>query len=305
MIEAIYPTLLESTGASKILDIQLIQELWSGYGELHRVFLDNGPVTLKFINLSECSSHPRGWSSDIGHRRKRTSYEIETHWYQNYELEIQGAIFPRHIASGYIGEYQYLILEDLNNRNFTPKDSLDWREVQACLLWLAQFHRYFLGKEPKGLWPVGTYWHLDTRPEELEALTDHSLKEAAAHIDSKLSLAKHKTFVHGDAKLANFLFDQSTAAAVDFQYIGGGVGVKDVAYFLSSVYGEEELHKRANQCLDFYFKALNQPKVEEEWRELYPYAWCDFYRFLKGWSPGHWKLNSYSENMKEKVLQWL
>ena len=45
--------------------------------------------------------------------------------------------------------------------------------------------------------------------------------------------------------------------------------------------------------------------VEKEWRKLYPYVWCDFYRFLKGWSPGHYKLNSYSEQMKNKVLEWI
>ena len=41
--------------------------------------------------------------------------------------------------------------------------------------------------------------------------------------------------MHGDAKLANFLFtsDHSQVAGVDFQYVGGGCGMKDVAYLLS------------------------------------------------------------------------
>jgi hypothetical protein len=42
--------------------------------------------------------------------------------------------------------------------------------------------------------------------------------------------------------------------------------------------------------------------MEEEWRSLYPYAWTDFHRFLKGWSPGHWKINSYSERMAKQVI---
>jgi len=305
MIEAIYPTLLKDTGASEIIDVQLIQELWSGYGELQRVFLDSGSIILKVINLSGDSTHPRGWSTDIGHMRKKTSYEVETRWYQNFKHELLGAIFPAHIASGNAEGYQYLILEDLKSRGFSPKISVEWKEVEACLSWLAHFHRFFLGKEPKGLWPIGTYWHLGTRPDELNALQDLKLKEAALKIDSKLNRAKYKTFVHGDAKLANFLFNKESAAAVDFQYIGGGVGVKDVAYFLSSVYAEDELQKQEAQSLNFYFSILNHPKAEEEWRELYPFACCDFYRFLQGWSPGHWKLNSYSEKMKEKVLKCL
>jgi thiamine kinase-like enzyme len=188
---------------------------------------------------------------------------------------------------------------------FSPKSSLSWERVQQCLSWLASFHKTYLDQGPEGLWPIGTYWHLETRPEELEVLDDQELKMAAPKIDKILNSAKYKTFVHGDAKLANFLFDEKTAAAVDFQYVGGGVGVKDVAYFLSSIYQEDELHKMDQKCLDYYFKELDcAAKVETEWRELYPYAWCDFYRFLKGWSPGHYKINSYSEQMKTKVLKW-
>ena len=95
-------------------------------------------------------------------------------------------------------------------------------------------------------------------------------------------------------------------AAVDFQYVGGGVGVKDLAYFLSSIYDEDQLYDKEKECLDYYFAELGaEDEVEVEWRELYPYAWCDFYRFLKGWSPGHYKLNTYSEGMKKKVLSWI
>ncbi|MCR9206283.1 MAG: hypothetical protein NXH75_17005, partial [Halobacteriovoraceae bacterium] len=103
-------------------------------------------------------------------------------------------------------------------------------------------------------------------------------------------------------KLANFLFNEREAAAVDFQYVGGGVGIKDVAYFMSSIYEEDELQANESRCLETYFKYLNLPEVEKEWRELYPIAWCDFYRFLKGWSPGHWKIHGYSESMKDKAI---
>ncbi|MGE9289409.1 MAG: choline kinase, partial [Puniceicoccales bacterium] len=35
---------------------------------------------------------------------------------------------------------------------------------------------------------------------------------------------------------------------------------------------------------------------------LYPVAWTDFHRFLKGWSPGHWKIHGYSERLSRSVM---
>ena len=111
-------------------------------------------------------------------------------------------------------------------------------ELRACLRWLAAFHATFLGVPPESLWKVGSYWHLATRPDELEALTDTALRRAAPVLDARLNRARYRTLIHGDAKLQNFCFstDGSAVAAVDFQYVGGGVGVKDVAYFVTSVF---------------------------------------------------------------------
>ena len=38
-------------------------------------------------------------------------------------------------------------------------------------------------------------------------------------------------------------------------------------------------------------------ELEADWRPLYRVAWADFHRFMKGWSPGHWKLSDYSERV--------
>ena len=67
------------------------------------------------------------------------------------------------------------------------------------------------------------------------------LKKAAQGIDKRLQSARFQTLVHGDAKLANFCFsDVGQVAAVDFQYVGKGCGMKDVAYFISSCFNEED-----------------------------------------------------------------
>jgi len=191
--------------------------------------------------------------------------------------------------------------------------------MEPCLDWLANFHAAFMGKSPDGLWETGTYWHLETRPHELEVMDDQRLKAVAPLIDKKLKEAKYQTIVHGDAKLANFCFsgDIRRAAAVDFQYAGGGCGMKDVAYFIGSCLDESDCEKHESLLLDFYFARLkdalkrqpqpdvNPEELESEWRGLFPFAWADFHRFLKGWSPGHWKINSYSERISREVIEKL
>jgi hypothetical protein len=42
--------------------------------------------------------------------------------------------------------------------------------------------------------------------------------------------------------------------------------------------------------------------LEKDWRTLYRVAWADFHRFMKGWSPGHWKLSAYSERVTREVI---
>jgi aminoglycoside phosphotransferase (APT) family kinase protein len=183
---------------------------------------------------------------------------------------------------------------------------------------LAAFHAEYLGVPSEGLWESGTYWHLETRPDELDQLDDLSLKNAARAMDAALKQGQFQTLVHGDAKLANFCFgsDGADVAAVDFQYVGGGCGMKDLAYFVGSCFRDEEAEKRESEVLDFYFKELKSffsiigsdvspDELEAEWRSMYRVAWADFHRFMKGWSPGHWKLSDYSERVTREVIERL
>ncbi len=82
------------------------------------------------------------------------------------------------------------------------------------------------------------------------------------------------------------------------------------------VAGLEECQQLEEPLLDVYFEALkgalrdrhpdlDAAAVESEWRALYAPAWADFHRFLKGWSPDHWKLNSYGEELTRQVLESL
>lgn len=315
MNDYVQSILLQKTGASSIAEKEVIQELWSGYGKIMRLRLRDAAadsVVVKHVQLPVHQQHPRGWNTDIGHQRKVKSYQVEMTWYDTYSQH-SAARLPQCLAMETLGDEVLLILEDLDAAGyFLRKQTLTWEEIAACLAWLARFHTSYLGRKPEGLWEVGTYWHLATRPHELAALEDPRLREAAPLIDEKLNTCTWQTLVHGDAKLANFCFSpQGEVAGVDFQYVGGGCGMKDVAYFISSCLDESACARLEAQILDTYFahvqEALPQRNdaLEREWRSLYRVAWADFYRFLRGWSPDHWKINSYSERITAAVIKSL
>ncbi len=303
--------------------MERIQELWSGYGEIARYELSDSTyrtVVVKHVSWPDDIAHPRGWNTNLSHQRKLKSYAVETAWYNQWSRLCDDTCrVPQCLACESLDDEVLIVLEDLDASGFAHRKSdVNRKEISACLKWLAHFHATFLGQSPEGLWKVGTYWHLDTRPDELKVLKDKKLKQSAAAIDTKLNQCRHQTFVHGDAKLANFCFSASgeQVAAVDFQYVGGGCGMKDVAYFIGSCLYEDECERMAVDLLEIYFDHLEsavQSRDESydteslihEWRMMYPIAWTDFHRFIKGWSPGHWKINSYSERLARQVLETL
>ena len=305
--------------------VHRVQSLWSGYGSIWRFELRGAAaqsVILKSVTPPSARRHPRGWTSDVSHQRKLRSYEVEKNWYQNFTERCNEICrVPGVELLENVGDSWLFVLEDLNAAGFSERPSLlNEAEILACITWLARFHARFLFSKPEGLWDVGTYWELGTRPEELSVMRDESLRRAAPLLDAALNGAKYQTFVHGDAKIANFCFPERDAdsacaavAAVDFQYVGGGVGVKDLAYFLSSCFDERGLQKYATRWCDEYFSLLvaaierehasvDARAVEAEWRTLYPVAWGDFVRFLNGWAPGHSKLHGYSLTMTQTAL---
>ena len=307
--------ILQCTGASSLAIKEVIQQLWSGYGKIIRIELQGASVervVVKHVQLPVHSHHPRGWNTDIGHQRKVKSYQVETTWYERYSKDSKARL-PQCLAIETKDDEVLMVMEDMDAAGYhLRKHSVSWNEIEQCLAWLAQFHASYLGETPDGLWSVGTYWHLATRPQELEVLADEKLKVAAPLIDQKLNSCTYKTFVHGDAKLANFCFaNDGQVAGLDFQYVGGGCGMKDVAYFIGSCLSESDCERLEEKILDTYFMylqcALQEPNeaLEKEWRSLYRVAWADFHRFLKGWSPGHWKISSYSERITAEVMNGL
>lgn len=364
--DALKSRLLEITRARAITDVEALQELWSGYGQIIRVRLDGGnvdTVIVKEVHPPRAFKQPRGWNTDASHLRKLESYRVEAAWYRDWAAELKSpcrVAMPLWIDSA--GDDHTFVLEDLDAVGFSSRrERLTLDDVKVGLRWLAHLHATFMGAVATDLWSTGTYWHLGTRQEEWDAMPEADpLKSLAAAIDSKLSTAKHQTIVHGDAKVANFCWPDTSGhvaadsvaadsvAAVDFQYVGRGCGVKDVAYFMGSCLSDQECQQHSDSLLDSYFDSLrlasqrvgvqrlgvrrlgvqrleseqretnsnDRPhapaktaarkladQIESEWRELYPYAWADFQRFLVGWCPGHFKLGEFSHAMTQQAIK--
>ena len=312
-------------GATSAVLGESVQSLWGGYGELRRVALMGAALPsamLKIVSpppLRELGSDPRKLRS---HRRKLRSYEVELGFYQNFASQCGAPCRVPAFLFGAARDGQFLfVLEDLDTAGFPERRThCTTEEIAACLGWLAAFHARFMGVAPDGLWKVGTYWHLATRPDELAVLDSLELRRAAPRIDERLSAARFRSLLHGDAKLENFCFAATGAevAAVDFQYAGGGVGTKDVAYFLSSCISSAACERDIPSHLDTYFAALRAEleghaqlsssdiaELEREWRALFPWAWVDFQRFLLGWAPGYAAGDRYSERLTHEVLAQL
>ena len=360
---------------ARILNTQLIQPLWSGYGACFRATLDyssdgtvndsknNGSVRAEPSQQSQESSralhkvnhhkrvtqvvvkcatppntlsHPKGWNGDASHDRKCQSFTVENCFYSQVQTQIiSGCPTAKYIRHDQHGESSLLVMEDLASIGYSrTATSLTAAQCKTVLKWLAHFHACFLNVRSEfdsrnlQLWPEGTYWHLATREDEFQAMPEGLLKQNAVTIAKTLASAHYQTLVHGDAKVANFCFteDFSDCAAVDFQYVGYGVGIKDVAYFLGSALPTETHIAHRDALLNTYFVALEgalQARLSHhdapsyftsidiqyviaEWKMLYPFACADFYRFLSGWSPKHWKIDAelqYQTNIALAALK--
>ena len=310
--------LIELTKSTEIEHAEIIQPLWNNYGTLSRINLvgskEYPSVIVKHITPPKNQQHPRGFATNQSKERKLKSYKVESAWYEHYNQHLTQRSCPTPQSLGVFNynEETFIVMEDLRHRGFTEVlYTLEWTQIKRVLAWLAALHAPFINTEPRDLWKCGTYWHLDTRPDELanikelKNLKESSLYTLAPFIDKRIRSAQFQTLVHGDAKLANFLFSNNgdKVAGVDFQYVGQGCGIQDVAYFISSCLSESESEALESEILKVYFTALREQlseqsvdveALETEWRELYPFAIADFHRFILGWSPEHYKNNDYT-----------
>jgi len=275
----------------------ILQSLWGGYGRIVRRGATGGMPSLVVKDIRWPPAR-----SDRSHLRKLRSYRVEALWYSRWAARVPATCrIPTFLGLEELDQGMRLTLEDLDAAGFGRRTSSPHgADLDAAIGWLAHFHATFLDIAPEGLWEEGSYWHLETRPEELAAMPPGPLREAAPELDRRLREARFRTLVHGDAKPDNFCFGKAgRIAAVDFQYVGGGCGMRDLAYLLDCVLDAAIDDAAIERHLDAYFTVLaetlaDRPEkahlasaVEAEWRGIFAVAWLDFQRFLQGWSPAY------------------
>lgn len=291
----------------------ILTSLWSDCGYILKCQLDEQACVIKAIKVPDHINHSKIKQSAFALNRKRSSYHVEYTFYQQFSHKLPKQAQSIDCIKAINKEDEYaLVFNDFSEQGYTQATA---NNIKAILKWLAYFHAFHLNAQFDGLWAQGSYWHLATRPDELNNLPEKSdIKQAATALNNALKKCSYQTLIHGDAKLANFAANsQGHIRGYDFQYVGAGVGVVDVMYFMTSCLDDFELHKYAQTYLDYYFSQLKyalggyQPHVNADdvitqWVNLWPVAWADFYRFLLGWSPEHKKINRY---MQAHVNNWL
>ena len=290
----------------KLCSKKSVQALWNNYGEISRIEVENDCVRksliVKFINPFETKN-------TTSHLRKVNSYEVEARFYEKYAKNLSVKV-PDYFGTIKLEHQRLIVLEDLSprfpglKRNQTK---ISTNEKTHLIKWLAGFHGTFLGCEISDLSSRGTYWHLETRREELAVMKNLKLKKVAEKIDQKLRALKYQTLVHGDAKLPNFCFGADSVAAVDFQYVGPGCGLADLWYlFCDSGYDFDQVLVEYFNELRLTTKIEDLESLESEWREALPFIVADFERFLNGWCPGtHFRSSEYSQKMIDTAISLL
>lgn len=296
------------TGAQLDIRVQNLCRLWGGMGFVYQIQVDATlPVIIK--RVSPVKKNNKRLS--LGDQRKADSYECEANFYQNVAaillergLEIP---IPLHVErdNGVI-----ICMSQLEGES--PPYLMGREDTKAVLRWLATLHAATWGPMADraisefGLQENGTYWHLDTRPDEHGSIPSKGwegrLKRAARAIDERLKRDRMQCCVHGDAKGANMLFrrtkgnheeeeeDLSTVAMYDFQYCGKAPPTKDLAYFLCVAAGDID---DVDYYLEYYHERLSERLSESDHRptlmelkESLDLAYCDWARFMAGW--GYW-----------------
>ena len=291
------------------LQVNTLCRLWGGKGHIYCVKYHEDAFVLKHV-----AAPPKNMS--LGDKRKADSYQVEANFYDRVAPNLikRGIKLPQPLlVERDHGKYSNEILIGMTYE----KAETGYVDTHEVLSWLAKFHAAYWGNDMAdeitqncGLQPIGSYWHLSTRPDEHAQMPNNGwegrLKRAATALDDYLcNRDPLQCIIHGDAKDANILVSsQRQITFCDFQYCGKSPPTRDLAYFICSSCDQEDL----DNLLIFYLNELKKyldanvdPPSFEDLKSSYALAYCDFCRFMSGW--GFW--GSLDPDLVRSVLDRL
>ena len=214
--------------------------------------------------------------------------------------------------------------------------------------------RWKEGNGMAGVWERGTYWYLDTRREELEQTDEDEYswlmpwiekvrlmlkvprfrsQQSGAQMNEMVrhEIKQYGTFVHGDVKGANIVFNRDPyprrggnasspfsdpplrCALYDLQYVGLGLTTLDLVGFLGTSVESKLLRSLADErnLLQNYFHKFQEvvaqvgvdgPKYtfDKFWTH-WELAIVDWYRFMAGW--GFWGNDRWVERRAREIVE--
>ena len=287
--EAVRLAQLSFPDSKKIVKISVknVCRLWAGMGHVYE--LSFGTPTNRLI--VKCVNPDPSQVDSLGGRRKVASYQVEANFYERYAerlIDDHDLQLPRPLHVEHNGNQTIICMSKLEN------DSKHGNVEEEVIKWLAKLHAATWKSDAEGLQPSGSYWYLDTRPDEHADMPrtgwQGRLKRAARAIDSRLQRDPMQCIIHGDAKDANILWTKDGKVAMcDFQYCGKGPPTRDLAYFLCSSSNpcQEDAFLRAyyETLIQLLPNTVTNPSFEQL-KESLELAYCDYARFMSGW--GFW-----------------
>jgi len=290
--------------------VKSLCRLWAGMGYIYQITVQlpspstsssSGMETYHFIVKRVVP--PSKKSRSMGDERKTISYLLEAKIYENIApslIEDHGLSIPipYYVERGGANDDRVTIC--MSRLGGSPGYLADKNEVRAVLDWLSTLHAATWGRaateyvDRSLVQPVGSYWHLETRPDEHDSMPrrgwEGRLKLAARAIDERLRRDEMQCCIHGDAKDANMLFTKGGGVGMyDFQYFGKAPPSVDLAYFLCVAVGDTDDEYVAyyhQQLINKLIKGSNTPPTLKELEDSLALALCDFQRFMSGW--GQW-----------------
>lgn len=257
------------------VQVSHIQRLWGGMGAVLEVLAQtaSGVAATVIVKHVELPSYA---ALSFGDERKRLSYECEAKFFETTADELR-TVAGCHVPAGLLVDQSddgklNIVMSRLPKRSSEPTSALakpqdtgggrvqgefssesdepdntntelSAHETVAAIDFIARLHGHTWGRScadafvRRGLQPQGSYWYLDTRLDEWEAMPHQGwegrLRRAARAIDNRLAEDMYQCIIHGDTKADNMIFDDKAAVSMcDFQYCGRANPMKDLAYLL-------------------------------------------------------------------------